>query len=63
MFFLAKLGVVQVERLKSFRKYAFVLSFIAGAIITPTPDPVNQTAVSVPLYLLFELGILLARFA
>jgi sec-independent protein translocase protein TatC len=63
MYFLTKLGVVSAKRLSSFRKYAFVLSFVVGAIITPTPDPVNQTIVSMPIYFLFELGILLARFA
>jgi sec-independent protein translocase protein TatC len=63
MFFLAKFHVVHVDSLRRFRKYALVLAFVAGAIITPSPDPVNQTAVSIPLYLLFEIGILLARFA
>lgn len=63
MYFLSKLGVVSAKRMASFRKYAFVLAFILGAIITPTPDPVNQTMVSVPIYLLFELGVILARFA
>jgi Sec-independent protein secretion pathway component TatC len=32
-------------------------------MITPTPDPLNQTLVSLPLYLLFELGLLLSRLA
>ena len=36
---------------------------LIGAIITPTPDPINQSMVSFPIYLLFELGIILARFA
>jgi sec-independent protein translocase protein TatC len=63
MYFLTKLGVVTPQRLSSFRKYAFVLAFVIGAIITPTPDPVNQTVVSLPIYLLFEIGLLLARFA
>jgi sec-independent protein translocase protein TatC len=63
MYFLTKLGVVSAKRLASFRKYAFVLAFVIGAIITPTPDPINQTIVSLPIYLLFELGVLLARFA
>ena len=54
---------VSAQRWRSFRKYAFVLAFVIGAIITPTPDPVNQTLVSVPIYLLYELGIILARFA
>ena len=36
---------------------------IVGAVITPTPDPFNQTLVAVPMYLLFELGLFVARFA
>jgi sec-independent protein translocase protein TatC len=63
MFFLAKLGVVSQKRLAGFRKYAFVLAFVIGAAITPTPDPINQTIVSLPVYFLFELGVILARFA
>ena len=63
IFFLCKLRVLSVERLKSFRKYALIGAFLVGALITPTPDPFNQTLVSVPLYLLFEIGLLLARLA
>jgi sec-independent protein translocase protein TatC len=63
MFFLVKLGVVSVQRLTRFRKYAFVLAFVLGAAITPTPDPINQTIISLPIYFLFELGVILARFA
>jgi sec-independent protein translocase protein TatC len=63
VFFLAKLGVVHAQQLAHYRKYALIGAFVIGAIITPTPDPLNQTIVSLPLYLLFELGILLARFA
>jgi sec-independent protein translocase protein TatC len=63
MFFLSKLGVVSHQRLAKFRKYAFVLAFVIGAAITPTPDPINQTIISLPIYLLFELGVILARFA
>ena len=63
LFSLAKLGVVNVQQLSRYRRYALVGAFIAGAIITPTPDPFNQTIVAVPIYLLYELGVLLARFA
>jgi sec-independent protein translocase protein TatC len=63
MYFLSKLGVVSPQRMASFRKYAFVLAFVIGAVITPTPDPINQTIVSLPIYFLFELGVILARFA
>jgi sec-independent protein translocase protein TatC len=63
IFFLCKLRVLNVNRLRAMRKYALVGAFVVGAMITPTPDPFNQTLVSVPLYLLFEIGILLARLA
>lgn len=63
MFFLTKLGIVGVDRLQRLRKYVLVGAFVVGAVITPTPDPVTQTIVSLPLYLLFEIGILLARLA
>lgn len=63
MYFLSKLGVVSAQRMANFRKYAFVLAFVIGAVITPTPDPINQTIVSLPIYFLFELGVILARFA
>jgi sec-independent protein translocase protein TatC len=63
IFFLCKLRVLNVDRLKAMRKYALVGAFVIGALITPTPDPFNQTLVSVPLYLLFEIGLLLARLA
>jgi sec-independent protein translocase protein TatC len=63
MFFLSKMGVVSAQRMARFRKYAFVLAFVIGAAITPTPDPINQTIISLPIYFLFELGVILARFA
>lgn len=63
MYFLTKLGVLTPKRMSGFRKYAFVLAFVIGAIITPTPDPINQTIVSLPIYFLYEFGIILARFA
>lgn len=63
LFMLAKLGIVNHKRLSKFRKYAFLLSFLAAAIITPTPDPFNQALVGIPLYLLYELGVQLSRFA
>ncbi|MBI4494278.1 MAG: twin-arginine translocase subunit TatC [Chloroflexi bacterium] len=63
MFALATLGVVDARRLAGLRKWAIVLAFVVGAVITPTPDPFNQALVALPLYMLFEIGILLARLA
>lgn len=63
IFILAKVGLVDVQRLSRYRKYALLAVFIIAAAITPTPDPFNQTLVAVPLYMLYELGVLFARFA
>ncbi len=62
MYLLAQLGIVSARGLSRFRRYWIVVAFILGAIITPTFDPVNQGLVAIPLLLLYELGILLARF-
>ncbi len=61
IFLLSKLGIATPKRLSRFRRWAIVLAFIIAAIITPTPDPVNQTIVAVPIIILYELGILFAR--
>ena len=61
IFALIRVGVVQRSWLTKQRRYVFLLCFVIGAVITPTPDPFNQTLVSLPMYLLFELGLPLAR--
>lgn len=63
IFFLAKMGVVNVEVLSRSRKYALLIVAVLAAVITPTPDPFNMLIVMVPLILLYELGVLLARLA
>jgi sec-independent protein translocase protein TatC len=62
IFALTRIGIVSRSWFAKRRGYILVLCFVIGAIITPTPDPFNQTLVSVPMYLLFELGLLLSRF-
>ena len=60
---LVRVGVVSRPWLASKRRYVFLLVFLIGALITPTPDPFNQALVALPMYLLFEIGLLLARVA
>ncbi len=62
IYLLARLGVVNTASLGRTRRYAIVLIIIAAAIITPTGDPYNLLLLAVPMYLLYELGILLSRF-
>jgi sec-independent protein translocase protein TatC len=58
---LSRMGIVSPDWLAKYRKYAFLGAFILGAILTPTPDVFNQTLLSIPIYLLYEVGILFAR--
>lgn len=58
---LVEMGVVSVEKLKEIRPYVIVGAFIVGAIFTP-PDVVSQIMLAVPLWLLYELGIVVAKF-
>jgi len=57
----AKFGLVRAKQLLGFWRYAILIIFIASAIITPTPDPFNQTLVAAPLFFLYFVGILLAK--
>ena len=57
IFFLARLGIVTPAFLLQKFKYAVVLSFIISAIVTPTPDMVTQSALAIPMILLYLLGI------
>ncbi len=59
--FLARLGVITSSWLASKRKFAVVLAFILGAVITPTADPVNQCLLAAPLIVLYEMSIWLAK--
>ncbi len=57
---LVKTGFVTPKQLASHREYVFVGAFVVGAIFTP-PDIVSQIMLAVPVYLLFEIGIIAAR--
>jgi len=57
MVFLGKIGVVSRSFLSKNRKYAVLIAFIAAAILTPTPDVVNQLLMAGPLILLYEISI------
>ena len=63
IFALAKIGVVSADTLAKQRRYAIVAIAIISAIITPTPDPFTQASVGIPIYALYEIGIVLARVA
>ncbi len=57
----ARLGLVTPTAFAKNRKYAILGAFIAAAILTPTPDMVNQSLMAGPIIVLYELGIVAAR--
>ena len=57
---LARMGVVSIEKLKNFRGYFIVIAFVIAAIVTP-PDVGAQLALSVPMCILYEIGIWAAQ--
>ena len=62
LIFLQLAGILSWRRLSSWRRYAIVLIFLAGAIITPSGDPITLVAVAVPMVLFYEASILIGRF-
>ena len=59
--FLSWLGVLKPKWLSDKRRTAVILAFILAAMITPTIDPINQSLVAVPLVILYEMSIWLAK--
>jgi len=59
---LARVGVVTVKQMAGFRRYFVLVAFIGAAILTP-PDPITQLMMAVPLIVLYEVGLITARFA
>ncbi|MGB9633971.1 MAG: twin-arginine translocase subunit TatC [Chloroflexaceae bacterium] len=62
IYVLAFIGVVTADQLRKYRRFAIVAVVIIAALITPTGDPINLALLAIPMYLLYELGVILARF-
>jgi sec-independent protein translocase protein TatC len=63
MFVLASLNIVTYQTLRRTRRYAAVGLMIVAAVITPTPDALSMVIVWAPMYILYEIGLILAWFA
>jgi sec-independent protein translocase protein TatC len=60
IFFLARLGIVDYKWLAKNRKFALLLAFVMGAVLTP-PDIFSQASIALPFIVLYEIGIIVAR--
>jgi sec-independent protein translocase protein TatC len=63
IFFMAKLGIVNSRMLSKQRRYAILIIFIAAAILTPSPDAFTQCIMAIPLMVLYEVSIFIAKYA
>ncbi|MEE8434450.1 MAG: twin-arginine translocase subunit TatC, partial [bacterium] len=57
---LTRMGMLTPQFMTKNRRYAFLGTFVVGAILTPA-DPISQVALAVPLYILFEISILVSK--
>lgn len=62
-FFLTKLGLLTPKFMRKHWRFAIVMILILSAIITPTIDPVNQSLLAIPLFLLYEISIWVSKIA
>jgi sec-independent protein translocase protein TatC len=60
IFFLAKMGIVTALFMRTYRRHAIVVILILAAVITPSPDMFTMTLVAIPIYILFEISIVVA---
>jgi sec-independent protein translocase protein TatC len=60
-YFLGRIGLITPRLLSKGRRYAIVLILIAAAILTPTPDVATQLMLAVPLYILYEVSIIVVK--
>lgn len=63
VYFLTRIGIIKHEMLSKNRKYALLIIVILAAALTPGPDPISQIMMAGPVYLLFEISILVSKMA
>jgi sec-independent protein translocase protein TatC len=62
-YFLSKLGILTPAFMKRYRRHAIVVILIIAGMVTPGPDVTSQILLAVPLFLLYEISILISKFA
>lgn len=60
---LSKFGLVTPKLMRAYRRHAIVLILVIAAVLTPSPDPVNQLIFAFPLWILYEISIVISKFA
>jgi sec-independent protein translocase protein TatC len=62
-FFLSKMGILTPTFMRKYRRHAIVIILFIAAIVTPTPDPITQSLLALPLLILYEFSIWVSMMA
>ncbi|MGD0339180.1 MAG: twin-arginine translocase subunit TatC [Bacteroidota bacterium] len=62
-YFLARFGIITTDFMRKYRRHAIVVILILAGVLTPGPDVTSQVCLGIPLIVLYEISILIARFA
>lgn len=62
-FVLSRVGILTPKFLRKYRRHSLVVILIIAAILTPTPDPINQLIFATPLFMLYEISIIISKLA
>jgi len=62
-FFLSKIGILKPSFMRKYRRHAIIIILLVAGIVTPGPDITSQVLLSIPLFLLYELSILICKYS
>lgn len=62
-FFLSKIGILKPEFMKKYRKHALIIILLLAGILTPSPDITSQLLLAVPLFILYEISIIICKLS
>ena len=62
MTIMGKMGLITSAFLKKYQRIIIFLSFVIGALITPTPDVFTQSMIALPIIVLYEVGYIIVRY-
>ena len=60
---LSRVGILTPEFMRKYRRHAYVIILIIAAVLTPSPDPINQLIFAIPMVILYEISIIVSKIA
>lgn len=62
-FFLSKIGILKPTFMRKYRRHAIIIILLLAAVLTPGTDPVSQLILAIPLFILYEISIIVSKFS